>query len=513
MNRRPRTILWLLAIAGSFGTLIAVPSLRETAARTVIRGEEHVDYLAEAKRRSGDGDAWLAALAYNPLAPVSYEDLTQAYEQATKAFPGRAAPHLLYADTMMANARYYPPQALFRAEEALRQAGALEPENAAVEYLLAALAISIRDEEGMIAHLRAALDKGEWNLHQAEATDAAYRVLRRRSHPEAFEMATQYVPDSLFRMNAVAVRAGDLANRATERGDVDTAIMLRLANLHLAELLLRYGYDVIDGLTGVIIWRQASEMELSDEAAARAEAGASTKAERRRAVQLAGRVAMTTWLRAHGQEVVADKIESLAGPMDDTAAALLADHTRRVSVTDQEDISLHHLVECIHAAIGSLVFLLLFALVAVAARCRGGSAEPVKGAWWWWALAVSASLGAALLLGRIAFASAVESHAGHCANLNPWGRSLVLVGLPVLAIITLALVLAQRLRGDGAKSAGLGGSYAATMVGLLLPVTAVICLVSLGLALARAREMRSADQRNRAIVERGDMQYYGLQMK
>jgi hypothetical protein len=96
--------------------------------------------------------------------------------------------------------------------------------------------------------------------------------------------------------------------------------------------------------------------------------------------------------------------------------------------------------------------------------------------------------------------------------LAPWGELYLACALPLLLILVLLVVVLVRRCQPAQRGPGPVGQYVETVLAVLLPCSAVFALSLLALTTAAARDSMKQAEVNRAIVEHGELSYYGLRV-
>jgi hypothetical protein len=523
MRYRSLNAVSLLVIVLCFSAIRIIPALRYTMREASGLGPpERFDFLAEAERRGDDANAWLAAMAPMPPQEITPEDLERAYRRASELAPVSAVPHFLYAEETIygpgdgvplnrdeinaetkprseANAVRERPltpderQLLTKAREALQRAGGLEPANAAVDYLLAYLAFAEHEDEEAVRRLRAAVSKRGWSLHQRDVAIASLHV---RDHP-----SLTGVSRSGFSLLLLSRTIAGMAVLAEQRGDHSHAIFLRQADIHLAQLMLREGYDIIEGLMGVIAWRVGTELDLTDaetkaaeakgEAAAVSRKQADLESARYQACKRAAREKMAQYFRQHGRADLAEDVVSFS----DAADGFLRnyqDHRRAGLGMSALWRAIPVFALASVETLPVLAGLLVLALLLVVARRAIHPIKYPRRAWVFVGVAFLALI-------------PVEGY------LREHSRQLfAVVALPALLAAMLVITAIHRLTHREERPAGFIGHYLGTAIAVLLPLAALLCLITLGLDTVAA--LKLGKLANNALVYQGEMAYYHLRV-
>ena len=480
----------LLVILVCFGLVVAVAPLREGVVGALGAAEESPDLFALAEQRGDDANAWVAALAQTyGTTMVTEEQQERAYLRATELLGRSPAPHFLYAGRMMyllplareeinalgppdlpensrIRARALAPAHIARiakARAALERAGELDPGNAAVDYLLAALTLGEHKDEEAMGILAGALRKPGWSLYQKEAAKATYAL-----SPEA---AMGLVSRSNLSLVQFARVLTGMAVMAERKADHQRAVFLREGAMRLGQQMLRQGFDQIDGLYGVIAWHVATAPPNPTD-----DAGAD-------------RQRLARYLRDHGRPELAEDMLSFSEKADGFAYRVPS--VRHHELLERVSGALQGLVVW---TVSVLIALLLFALLGLALTVGRREVRPVGIPWWASALLLLAWL-------PLLFASVVVGH--------PTGLGSVAVGLAAALLVALLAVVIRRSRDAEARRAGAAAQYVGTVTSLLLVVAAALSILALATSAYQASQIRV----DRQMVERGEIESYGLRVQ
>jgi hypothetical protein len=513
----------LFVIVACTGLLAGIPAVRLNLLPAGHPPFHPIDFVEEAERRGDDADAWLAALASHRLWGAPADDLPHIYERAATALPDSAAPHVLYASWLVraiprslseapiSGSGSVPSEqmpltpsqreALIGAQTALQRAAALDPENAAIDYLRAYLALADRRNSSALDRLRAAMGKRRWELYHRDAAIAAYKVSRDLLPPLEASYAFQMTMDPLFSLSHFARSLSSMAALADSQGDHSRAIFLRESIMHLSRLMLGQGYTAVEGIMGAIIWSTVTEFDLSDEETEEIDSRVTQSASggpgqlqsaRNRAVKEAGQAKCAEYLRRHGRPELAAAVLSFTKQVESISWGQALHRDLGF------DALLVGLSQAGGMVVAALVALLACGLAALLLRWMDRSVEPICYPRWAWVLLLSACCGLVLLEGFLRLA---------------YAEYLVVLGLPLVLLIVLVVVTVHRWAASERQPVGFIGHYLGTLLALLLPLTALFCLIAATLAIPVALHGRRLSQANQTIISEGELAYYGLALE
>jgi heme/copper-type cytochrome/quinol oxidase subunit 2 len=95
-------------------------------------------------------------------------------------------------------------------------------------------------------------------------------------------------------------------------------------------------------------------------------------------------------------------------------------------------------------------------------------------------------------------------------ELREWGLYFALVSLPVMLLATLVVVVVHRRRRHGGPYIGPVGQYVGTLLGLLLPLTALTAIALLCVSIPAARQAREWANINHTIIHEGELDHYAV---
>lgn len=544
----------LLVIAASLGIGAAVPQLRDSMDLAAALEHSGYDFLAEAKQRGGDPDAWLAALWCESPLTLSAKDEERAYERAAALLPNSAAPHVLYGGRVLRRVPllrseidayagsgvpdYKPteerPLSRLEREEleeawgCLGRAAELAPQNAAIDYLMAYLALADRKDEVAMDLLRDALRKSGWDLYQREATTAAYKVARADLPPLEASVAAYAPTGSLFPLIHLARTVAGTAIVAEKRGDDARALFMHESLIHLGQLALRNGYTIGDGLMGYIIWRVASERELPEGESEDIESGARTRGGTVHSAEAggddwlaeaeAGRRELAGYLRDQGRDDLAEEVLAFG-----EAAAQASRRTTLETWFDRGRVNrwlglTYGLEQSAHGMFAALCVVVVFSVVGFLLAVFRRPVAPVRWTRLGWVVLLGGCLATVCIVGLLLpYGQPLRSrvspddfltYAGW--TLPPWGEYFSVIGLPMILLVVLAVVGLHHRRHPEDRPVGPIGHYVGTVIAVFLPLAALFCLIHLSLAGAVAREAATRAVIAEAIMEQGELVYYGL---
>jgi hypothetical protein len=483
----------LVVIALCLAALAAVPPLREAVDEAVMPEHVHVDYLEEAQARGNDAEAWLGAIDYANPVETKVEQIEEACERAAKLLPDSPAPQLLFGVRGIVLSRETQstpdPEKLKRAWARMEQAAALDPGNPALDYYRAYLALAQHRDEQAMGFLRAALAKKGWNLYQKDAAVAARDVALDQVDPLlASVMATCPMSNSWVQLTGLARTLVAMAEQAEASGDHKQAIFLRRSAMHLGQVMIRSGYSLIDALPGLIIWGASAELPIPQGK------GLSDSARLEESVKLkeAGRELLAGYLRSHGENALADEVLSFGKSADRLLERIVEHNTREQKRIVQWSHLQSALARATRAMVVWLGLLILASIAGFAVTARRRQVAPVGGAW---------ALAMLMLLGAAGAASFIVT------GLSAW---LLDAGLVLVLLGVLGAGAVHRKRHASDREWGPVGQYVGTLIMVALPLAALLCMTTVGLAGVVACETSAQIKANTQIIERGEIAYYGL---
>ena len=536
MRLRSLNTISLLIILISLATLTGVPGLRRVAEYAVTPRTEIVDYAREAERLGDDAQAWLAVFSGDARVWVSAEDRAHARERLIELLPDSAAPYLLDGvqevplsraeiDAWAGSGQVTKEEPLTDQQrrrvqtllDGFERASQLDPDNAAVDYLRAYLAFADHQDEEGYGRLRDALAKSRWDLYQREAAIAAYRMASRRQPPGVALLArTAIVFHPQLALERLVCTVTGMAILAEQRGDHAQAILLRESALRLAQQMLTHADGVSDALMGIIVWKTASAQPPAEDLGPGEEA---RQEERPSHMLTDGALGLVAYLRAHGRPQLAEEVLSFSRSADDSSARIVDHVAARFMLQPRPSEALALTIRGFaHAVLWSLAVVLAAGIVALLLRMSRRRVAPVRCSRLGWAVVVVVILavvfGAGILDPAGLASQWPSSHAGFARYFDwpsePWEYLFVALGLPLILIAVLVLVVMKR--GDRGFMEIIA-QYAATLIAVLLPLSAFYCLVLAGVSAAGARESPRQAEIDRAIVEQGELRYYDLALK
>jgi len=213
-----------------------------------------------------------------------------AYERAISLAPDSPLPYLRYAIYLLANSgelgreeeggvgRKEAPRRtaaqtanLREAESPLHKAGALQPDNAACNYLLAYIYFAQHKDDQAFAVLREAINKPHWNIGSQTAATAVLRLLDATgSASPLLEMHASnivftsgiHIPGKLRSISFTLTNMGEGFQYSVQH---QKAILCYEAVVHLGHVMREDAYTAIDGLTALAITPLVSGPFLSEE--------------------------------------------------------------------------------------------------------------------------------------------------------------------------------------------------------------------------------------------------------
>lgn len=549
MNRHISiTSVSLVVIAAALVVLAAVPAERDRVRSAIKNVDFHANVGQQARERPWDPDALLAlAAAWTPYYGPKLPDV-KAYRPLFKLKPDWAAAYLLLGYGMVSavpldqprelaasgQRTYYAgtqftrrqrQEAATTARTVLQEARALDPTNAAPDYLLAYLALAEHRDDDALGLLRSAMRKNHWSIGERETCIARYKANARRMPPlEAamFARVCTFVPRKSLRDLARVVTG--MAVLAERGGDAKRAIFLRESVMHLGELMMAEGYTSIEVFDGRAVWAIGSSEPLTP-----AESAAATKGlpkpkpresgERTQPWNLALRKARldktVRYLRAHGRAELAERIVSFgrAYPArQDLLSRVVGRDAAEVTILLRLMLGFRQALFALAAAmiLAAVCGLASLALVVLRRRPR-----PIIWARWKWALLI-----VACLVGPLAIAAA---HAGWrpgrplpgLSNDDyelDWLRPAPVMALGLLVVSTLVVTWRLRRRAGMRNGVpGFGRHYVGTLAAVAVPLTAVVALGCLAVSVPLVLKARERAQHYRTMIYHGELDYIGRQ--
>jgi len=489
MCLRSLTGVCVLVIVVCFLAIVAVPVLRRSLIEETGLGPAMVDLVAEAEQRPNDPGIWIAALAYAQPGSRGQDAVRPIYQKAVELSPRSAAPHFLFATGISEGAIGYreeinalnPPDLpknsviheeppteeqlgrLGEARAALRKAAGLDPHNAAIYYLDALLAFAEHKDADAVSLLRRAMFEPKWETYGREVARGASSVSTITARRLSSGCVLSFI--TLARM------VSGMAVIAERNGDHQRAILLRESGMRLGRRMLQQGYDMTEGVLGATVWTIVG--------LAPGDGDDFAHAVRRRA----------QYYRDHGRPDLAQEVESF-GPK---VYKWVADNR------EWRHALAHNLVaaaahEAPLATVAALVTLLAVALLSGLLVAIKRSVQPIRYPRWAWALLVFACVGMAFLEGLLR---------------AEYAWVFYMMGLPLSLFVVLVVVAVHRRSARPGGAVGFVGHYLGTALAVLLPVCALLSLATLGLTVHTARESATYAK----VIERGEMDYYGLRVR
>ena len=535
MRLRSSNTISLLIVVLSAAALAVVPGLRLWAKYALARESAQVDYVGEAERRGDDAQVWLAVFSGDARRGVSAEDRARARERLIELLPDSAAPYLLdgvqdvplsrgEVDAWEGSGQVTKEEPLTDQQrgrantllDGFERASQLDPDNAAIDYLRAYLAFADHRDEEAYAWLRDALAKDTWDLYQREAAIGAYEIARAQQPPglALYAGADSVMHPQLALLLLVRTITG-MAILAEQRGDHAQAIFLRESAIHLAQMILRYADGISDALVGVIAWTALAQPSAED-------LGPGEEVRREDAPSrhiTDSSLSLVAHFREQQRPDLAEEVLSFSRSADEVFARIGEHIASRHRLHGLWPSLLSGMSELAHAALWALGVIVAAGIAALVLKASGRRATPVRCSRLGWVVILAvifAVVFGAGLLSPTSLAFRSSSSRGDFVRylgypLPAWGDLFVSVGLPLILLAVLVVVVLRRQRGRGFTEAL--AQYAATLIAVVLPLTALFCVALVGLAAVGARDsVRHADS-DRAIVEQGELKYYGLGVK
>ncbi len=559
--RRPGLLgrISLAIIVVALGLIVAVPSLRRVVVPASSPDLQELDYFAEAERRPHDPEAWLAVFSGAARIWSSDEqidkDRARARERLIELRPESAAPYLLdgvrgvpleraeidawIGDSLPGHTpteeRPLTASERDRLEvlwQGLQRARELDPGNAAIDYLLAYLALADHRDEEADDILRTALRKEGWELYHQQTAIAAYAVALRRGPPELAAVAAlspRFAPHLDF-IHLSRVLAG-MAMLAAQRGDHAEAVFLYESALRLGQQMVRGSHDIQGVMMGLIAWSNVAGRAPSMSGEGSEETGRprgedassdeSPPTGEERFSHTKSCQALVSYLRAHGASDLADEVLDFSRTADEAQRDIIAWIAMDRAAIMRADAPMYRVEQSKIAVAGGLGAVVLCGLVWLVLGLLGRPVAPVRWSRLGWAGLVMLPLFAVI---RIGFSGDPGVHTINRPpvdafldfrgwTVSPLGESFLLVGLPLILGGVLLVVAAVRRRHPGRHSVGPVGNYVGTAIAVLLPLAALLCLLLLGTTVAAARGVGMEIRDYEAIIEQGELAYYGIEIK
>jgi hypothetical protein len=415
------------------------------------------------------------------------------------------------------------------AGQALERARELDPENAAPHYMLAYIALAQHSHDKAFANLRTALQKGSWDLYQREASIAIYDTACAFLPP--FEASSQATSLALSWNGLIGLARAltAMANKAEAEAIHTQAVLIRESQLHLVNLMLAAPYRRIDTLTAVTMWLIAASSPEADEdepdfrpqddnIIETSEVTAATAALSSAGANLAH------YFRRHGREDLAAKADRSTPYVE--AAYREVDRVReRQAAAGISNAFSPRAVQHLSLALAALlVALSVLGLTTSCLRLAGHPLRAIEWPTWAWILLIVGCLASGYALGLVWPFKPVlpmsrlvwELHHRLDATYEPrwelreWGLYFALVSLPVMLLATLVVVVVHRRRRHGGPYIGPVGQYVGTLLGLLLPLTALTAIALLCVSIPAARQAREWANINHTIIHEGELDHYAV---
>ncbi len=307
--------LTAIVLAAAIILLLAVPQLRGTLDLLFYSpiGGAYGTWLRKAqvervvKQHPEDAEMWLAfaecgasscsATSYrpnrywNPSYPWDQSwPPREAYQRAIALAPDSPAPYLRHAIYLLADSgelgrkeewRADPKEEprrtatqtanLREAESLLQKAGALQPDNAACDYLLAYIHLAQHKDEQAFTVLRRAIDKPRWNTASQAAGTAVLCLLETAApaspllETHALNIAVSNGIHTTAKLRSLSRTLAGMGERSQNSAQHQKAILCYEAAVHLGYIMRRDAYTVIDALTAIAITAMPSGPFLSEE--------------------------------------------------------------------------------------------------------------------------------------------------------------------------------------------------------------------------------------------------------
>jgi len=555
------TGLSLVVIVGALAAAAFLPPIREMVKTVVSLREPALPWETSTRelqrqvaQRPDDVQAWLAlaTAAGNPPGSVPLNE--KAFARVLSLRPQWPAAYLAlgtrlmgelppvwrpelsrvwngnYTDLERERPPWTPPQRLTaqRAREVLTKARALDPGNAAPDYLLAYLALEQgRDGEGL-ALLRSGMSKERWSLGRRETTIAAYETALHWTSPlDAHESAMVVAATSNFgifsRLRELARLASAMSLAARARGDHGRAIMLNESAMHLGDLMMSRPYTVIDALVGRAVWAiSASERLTPAEQQAvnarllKSHAGARRPEFERQARLQARCDKLARYLRAHRRPDLADRVlaesKALSAWREQRRAAVGSGWRKRGSLFS----AVATLGAALLAAAYALGVLIICGFAYLMLALVGRRPLSITWARWKWLMVMIACFGLPLAAAaRWGGPLGAPFDGGvmlddHASWPLPWGDICVIAGLPLI-ILSAAFITWRVRRGqEPAERPGFGRQYVGTLTAVLLPVVALTLATTTPVAILASAKTQKETERLKVMIYESEFTYIGM---
>jgi len=407
---------------------------------------------------------------------------------------------------------------LRQAERMLRRVHALEPDNAACDYLLASILLSRRADEEALALLRAAIGKPRLGTYQRQAIEAVQRLIQPAvAPPNVAPIIIDAVSSRLdfnihLRLRLLSHTLAGLGETYRERGRHEKAILCYEAAVHLGHVMRVGAYRVMDGLIAISVTHVAGGPFLSEKETKSIEQSTSDVDEELKLKQQSRVAGFGAYMRGHGR---LDLAEFYAADMQ--AATQWKEQAvttvRKDSALFQYALYQAQLPVWV-AWVGTGAILGLWVIVAIisVAALHWREQRPAP-AWatWQWVLLLSLCAAPGRIIAVVPTASRLRALAvmGGPSSIS---LSVLSVGLPILVWLVGVLILTLRKQARQACDQRLGKAraYLASLRALLPPTFAAFFLISvISLWPAHQSLERWGDQ-ERAMIEQGDVRYWGI---
>ncbi len=503
---------------------------------------------------------------------------TQAYEQAILISPRSPAPYLRYALRLLGNSgplypveeygaerQQYLPRTpeqianLRQAEGLLKQAGRLDPENAACDYLLAYAYLAQHEEWQVVPTLEAAISKPHWNTADAEAATGLLRLMEAAGMPGTLAPGVAMaLHDVNFpvgaRLKALVRTLVGFGEQFRAQGRHQEAIVYYEAAVHLGHITRADAYSMIDGLVAVAITAMTSGPFLSEEQERQIEKDtpitedeAKLSPEAKMTVMMGytkhrASVPEEQWdpaerwwhqTQERSQRMQEARVANFAAYLTqhgrgDVAAFYEADVQAATKWKENATATIKQLVPWlitslfgggmlnawgiwIHAAAMFWLWIIV-GIISLAILYRRERWRPPSWSYWQWLLL----LGVCVVPGQIT--ATVLAVRMVRLPVSVWNTEYFYMGVGVAAgigvvawlIVALFLALRKRARQTAEQRLGKARTYLASLRTLLPPTFAALLLLSVIALWPAHRSLQKWANEQRVMIEQGEVKYWGI---
>jgi len=540
MRLKSITAISMIVVAVSLAYLGLCPPARDRVQSAARAMDFPADLRAQARARPDDPQVWLALAAASVHGPGPAGGL-EPFKRLFKLRPRWAAPYLVLGAAMARRVPLTRPKelavlrlpvheksrrltaherdALRRAQEALRKAMVLDPDDAAPDYLLAYLALAERRDQDAYALLASGLRKPDWSIGEREVSIAAYRVAAREMPALEAGMEASAAWDWLIGepVRQVARVTMGMARLARQRGDDERAIRLSSSVMHLGEIMMAGGYTLIEVLVGKAVWAIGySQLLTREERTAaigllRQPKRGESAAKYRQWTQARGRLIrarVAAYLREHGHDNLAKRLLALGDETERWSRDLRPKFEPHMDRTSNLFMLTAVLRQALIGASGSSGLLIVCGLAYLILVSLHRRPVPITWARWKWALLVLSCAGIAFLVSL--GTNRWRVWASDDGSLACWGGTLATIGLPLLLLAGLAVIWRVRRRVPREQRPGFGRQYVGTLMALLLPVTALALLGCAAVSVPTIKVAKRMTREHKVAIYQGELASLGL---